>query len=42
MLLEKLHLDVGILYIDHGCTKVKNFLDVDWAKFGEDRRSTSG
>ena len=32
----------GILYKKHAHTKIECFLDVDWAEFKEDRRSTSG
>ncbi|KAL0556547.1 hypothetical protein IC582_005061 [Cucumis melo] len=32
----------GILYKDHGHTRVECFSDADWAESREDRRSTSG
>ena len=32
----------GILYSNHGHNGIKCFIDVDWARFKEDRRSTLG
>ena len=32
----------GILYKKHGHTRIKCFLDADWARSKENKRSTSG
>ena len=32
----------GILYINHGHNRLECFMDTDWARSKEDRRSTTG